>query len=318
MTLCERLRCHDEFIAARQFASPVHSDREPACWLSDEPPLHVDSNQRTFPTRHTARYSDRVVLVAGDMTKPLPWLEPGQCVPDAASAWGPDDPAPGLLAAGGSLDVQTLRDAYGKAVFPWFSDGQPILWWSPDPRMALEPASFRLHRSFRKTLQAFRTDTRCEVRIDHDFEAVIRACATTARPGQPGTWIVPSMIEAYVALHQAGFAHSIETWIDGKMVGGLYCVALGRAVFGESMFAHRPDASKTALAALVCLCLHEHVELIDCQQYTAHLSSLGAREISRPQLLTHVAGARNQTALDWHFDPVYWSGLLQRPPASST
>jgi leucyl/phenylalanyl-tRNA--protein transferase len=252
------------------------------------------------------------------MTTKLPWLAPSEHVPEPFSAWGAHDPVPGLLAAGGSLDVETLRDAYGKAVFPWFSDGQPILWWSPDPRMTLAPTSFRLHRSLRKSLQAFRADPRCEIRIDHDFEAVISACAGTPRQGQTGTWIVQPMIEAYVALHRAGLAHSVETWVDGKLAGGLYCVALGHAIFGESMFARRTDASKTALAALVCLCLHEGVELVDCQQNTAHLASLGAVEISREQLVAHVANAQKKAALDWHFNPVYWSELLQRPSASST
>jgi leucyl/phenylalanyl-tRNA--protein transferase len=193
------------------------------------------------------------------MSTKLPWLEPGETVPEPASAWGAEDPVPGLLAAGGSLDVATLRNAYGKAVFPWFSEGQPILWWSPQPRMALAPSAFRLHRSMRKSLQSFRSASNCEIRIDHDFEAVIRACATASRKGQDGTWIVDSMIDAYVTLHRAGSAHSVETWIDGELAGGLYCVALGHAIFGESMFAHRTDASKTALAALVCICLHHRL-----------------------------------------------------------
>lgn len=244
------------------------------------------------------------------MTFKLPWIAPGEPVPAPSSAWGPHAPVPGLLAAGGSLDVATLQDAYGKAVFPWFSDGQPILWWSPDPRMTLSPASFRLHRSLKKSLQSFRSDKRCEIRVDYDFELVIRACATAPRQGQAGTWILPPMIKAYVALHRAGLAHSIETWIDNELVGGLYCVALGHAIFGESMFARRSDASKTALAALVCLCIRQDVHLIDCQQNTAHLASMGACEMSREQLVAHVASAQSKGALNWHFDPVYWSELL--------
>jgi leucyl/phenylalanyl-tRNA--protein transferase len=249
---------------------------------------------------------------------PLPWLSPGDRLPDPATAWGVNDPVPGLLAAGGSLDIATLQDAYENAIFPWFGDDQPILWWSPDPRMALVPAAFRLHRSLRKTLQAFRADPRCEIRIDHDFDAVIRACADAPRNGQSGTWIVPQMIAAYGDLHRAGMAHSIETWVDGELVGGLYCVALGRAVFGESMFSHKSDASKTALAALVCLCRHHGVELIDCQQNTAHLASLGACEISRELLRTHVAKAGKEPPVSWHFEPVYWSELLPAQTASST
>jgi leucyl/phenylalanyl-tRNA--protein transferase len=251
------------------------------------------------------------------MAVKLPWLEPGEPFPAPHHAWGESDPIPGLLAAGGSLDVETLCEAYGQGIFPWFSEDQPILWWSPDPRMALAPAAFRLHRSLRKKLLAFRASPACEIRIDHDFEAVIRACAQAPRPGQSGTWIVEDMIDAYLALHRAGFAHSMETWVDGELAGGLYCVALGKAVFGESMFTRRDDASKIALAALVALCLRHGVQLIDCQQNTAHLASLGANEISRDRLVGHVAQARGQAPVAWRFEPVYWSELLHGPAASS-
>lgn len=244
----------------------------------------------------------------------LPWLEPGEPFPDVARAWGPADPAPGLLAAGGALDVATLTNAYGRGVFPWFSDGQPILWWSPDPRMALQVAEFRLHRSLRRTLAQFRLDARCEIRIDSAFDDVIRACAGSPRPGQSGTWIVPQMVSAYQALARAGLAHSVETWIDGELVGGLYCVALGRAVFGESMFTRVPDASKIALAALVALCRQHGVRLIDCQQNTRHLASLGAREMERRDFVTHVAQTAREPGPPWHFEPVYWTQLL--PPAA--
>lgn len=248
----------------------------------------------------------------------LPWLAPGDPMPAPVQAWGPLDPVPGLLAAGGALDVPTLLDAYSHAIFPWFSDDQPILWWSPDPRMTLAPASFRLHRSLRKVLQAFRVDPRCEIRIDHDFDSVIRACSAAPREGQSGTWIVPPMVQAYGALHRAGHAHSVETWIDGELVGGLYCVGIGRAVFGESMFARRTDASKIALAALVCLCRRAGVHLIDCQQNTAHLASLGATEMPRARFVAHVAKAREDPGPAWHFEPVYWSELLPARPFSTT
>lgn len=248
----------------------------------------------------------------------LPWLAPGDPLPAPAEAWGAHDPVPGLLAAGGALDVPTLLDAYRHAIFPWFSDDQPILWWSPDPRMTLAPASFRLHRSLRKVLQAFRNDPRCEIRIDHGFDTVIRACSAAPRDGQSGTWIVPPMVEAYGALHRAGHAHSVETWIDGELVGGLYCVAIGRAVFGESMFARRTDASKIALAALVCLCRHHGVQLIDCQQNTAHLASLGASEMPRERFVAHVARAREEPAPSWRFEPVYWAELLPARPSWTT
>lgn len=248
----------------------------------------------------------------------LPWLDPGDPLPDAALAWGASDPVPGLLAAGGRLDVPTLQQAYGSGIFPWFSEGQPILWWSPDPRMVLTVAEFRLHRSLRKTLAAFRAAPACEIRIDHAFVRVISACSQAPRAGQNGTWILPEMVAAYTELHRAGHAHSIETWVDGELVGGLYCVAIGRAVFGESMFARRPDASKTALAALICLCRRHGIAMIDCQQNTAHLASLGAREMPRAQFVSHVAQARRESGPAWRFEPVYWNELLPARPSSTT
>lgn len=247
----------------------------------------------------------------------LPWLEPGDPFPPVDQAWGTGEPAPGLLAAGGSLDAATLVRAYESGIFPWFSDGQPILWWSTDPRMVLACADFRLHRSLRKTLQRFVTDPRCEIRIDHDFAAVMAACASSPREGQSGTWIVPAMQQAYVALHRAGLAHSVETWIDGQLAGGLYCVAIGRAVYGESMFTRVPDASKIALAALVGLCRTHGIDRIDCQQNTRHLASLGAREMARADF---VAGLRTRCKAggpDWIFDPVYWDHLLQSTPKAA-
>jgi len=243
-------------------------------------------------------------------TLSLPWLEPGEPFPAAESAWNSASEAPGLLAAGGDLKVATLERAYGKGIFPWFSDGQPILWWSPDPRMVLQTANFRLHRSLRQALTRFSNDDRCEIRFDSAFPQVIQACANTPRRGQPGTWILPEMVQAYTDLHRAGTAHSVETWIDGKLVGGLYCVALGRAVFGESMFAHKPDASKIALAALVAFCRQTGVTAIDCQQNTAHLASLGATEVPRKAFLAHILQAQGDSSLDWRFTPLYWNHIL--------
>lgn len=248
------------------------------------------------------------------MSPELPWLEDTDPFPAPLRAWGPDSPAPGLLAAGGNLDVSYLAQAYRQGTFPWFSTGQPILWWSPDPRMVLETSNFQLHRSLRKTLQKFRANSECEIRVDHDFQAVIAYCAGKKRKEQNSTWIVPSMIEAYCAFHAAGHAHSVETWVGGQLVGGLYCIGMGRAVFGESMFALATDASKIALAALVCLCRHQQVPLIDCQQNTGHLASLGAREISRTAFLQQVSAACTQEPLHWSFDPVYWDELL--PPSA--
>lgn len=246
-------------------------------------------------------------------TASIPWLAPDDPFPEPGQSWDAHTPMPGLLAAGGLLDVPHLLAAYAQGIFPWFGEGQPILWWSTAPRMVLPVARFRLHHSLRRTLKRFRQAPECALRIDGDFSAMIHACAATPRAGQSGTWIVPEMVRAYEALHAAGHAHSVETWVDGRLAGGLYCVALGRAVFGESMFAHATDASKIALAALVALCRAQGVELIDCQQNTPHLASLGAREIGREAFLSHVARARAQPALDWRFAPQCWDMLLQPP-----
>jgi leucyl/phenylalanyl-tRNA--protein transferase len=240
----------------------------------------------------------------------LPWLNPGDPFPDPSRAWDHKQPAPGLLAAGGALDVDTLARAYGSGIFPWFSEGQPILWWSTDPRMVLFTEEFRLHRSLRKTVAKFRADPRCEIRFDHAFESVIAACAGSPRPGQSGTWIVPAMVAAYQDFHRAGYAHSVETWIDGELAGGLYCVRIGRAVFGESMFTRVPDASKIALAALVAWARRAQVPMIDCQQNTRHLASLGAREIPRRDFVRQVGLQAALPAVRWQFEPVYWDELL--------
>lgn len=240
----------------------------------------------------------------------LHWLEPGESFPPVHQAWGPESDAPGLLAAGGELSVQSLVTAYSNGIFPWFSFGQPILWWSPDPRMVLVPSNFQLHHALRKTLKRFRRDPSCELRVDSAFKAVIHACADFPRKGQKGTWIIPDMVDAYCELHEAGFAHSFETWKDDKLVGGLYCVAIGKAVFGESMFAHATDASKIALAGLVAFCMEHNIPQIDCQQNTSHLASLGAAEISRARFMDAVANANSLLGPDWKFSPLYWNHLL--------
>lgn len=246
----------------------------------------------------------------------LPWLASTDPFPPVSKAWDEFSPAPGLLAAGGELSVDRLRNAYAHGIFPWYSDGQPILWWSPDPRMVLQVAQFRVHRSLRQTLQRFRANAHCEIRIDHDFSGVIAACSRVPRAGQAGTWIGADMMEAYTELHRAGSAHSIETWVDGRRIGGLYCVAIGRAVFGESMFSLEPNASKIALAALVALCRHHGIERIDCQQNTAHLALLGAREVSRAHFTAQVALACREASVEWRFEPLYWEKVIRlAPPA---
>lgn len=240
----------------------------------------------------------------------LPFLAPGHAFPPVEKAWGPDSPADGLLAAGGLLDVETLCRAYSQGIFPWFNDGQPILWWSPSPRMTLDVAKFRLHRSLKQSIKKFRSTVVCEVRFDTAFKSVISACAQSARRGQPGTWIVPDMVNAYIALHQAGYAHSVETWVDGRLVGGLYCVAMGKALFGESMFSLEPNTSKIALSALICFCKVHDIAAIDCQQNTSHMASLGAKEIDRLDFLTGIQKAQTQPSPRWHFDPLYWDEIL--------
>jgi len=202
------------------------------------------------------------------------WLDPASKphFPDTARAL--DEPA-GLLAAGGSLAVDWLVTAYSLGIFPWFSDGEPILWWSPAPRTVLYPAEFHTSRSLRK----LERQGRYRVVEDRDFSAVIHDCAAD-RPGQRGTWINAQMVEAYIEMHRAGFAHSVECYDGERLVGGLYGIALGRVFFGESMFSRAANASKLCLKHLADC---GRFEMIDCQLPTGHLHSLGAREIDRAE-----------------------------------
>ncbi|PID58375.1 leucyl/phenylalanyl-tRNA--protein transferase [candidate division KSB3 bacterium] len=199
----------------------------------------------------------------------------------------------GLLAIGGDLSLERLLAAYSSGIFPWYEHGTPVLWWSPDPRLVLYPDEFYVSRSLRKIIrqQAFR------VTLDRAFEQVIRACADIQRPGQRGTWLVDEMIRAYTVLHDAGFAHSVEAWHGGRLAGGLYGVSLGRCFFGESMFAHASNASKVALYYLTQYLKKRHVEFIDCQVRTAHLVSLGAREVTRSRFLTELKRALHSPSL---------------------
>ena len=216
----------------------------------------------------------------------------------------------GLLAVGGDLSPVRLLAAYAQGIFPWYCDDQPILWWSTDPRMVLRPEHFRLHKSLRKTLQRFLQTPGCEIRIDSCFDDVMLACAGP-RTDQDGTWITDDIRAAYGELHRRGLAHSVETWVGGTLTGGLYVVALGRAVFGESMFSRQSDASKIALAALVCLCRAHNVPLIDCQQQTEHLARLGAHAISRADFLDTIKQAQQQPVTRWQFDHTLWDALLR-------
>ncbi len=232
--------------------------------------------------------------------------------PPSTHALGPDSEAPGLLAIGGRLSIARLEAAYRRGIFPWYSPGQPVLWWSPDPRMVLPVAQFRLHRSLKQALRRFLAAPGSEIRFDSAFDEVIAACATVPRRGQHGTWIVPALRRAYAAWHRAGRVHSVETWIDGRLVGGLYGVGIGCAFFGESMFARVTDASKIALAALVAFCRAHSIALIDCQQNTAHLASLGAYEVPRAAFEAHLALATAQAGPpSWTYDPAHWRLLFE-------
>jgi leucyl/phenylalanyl-tRNA---protein transferase len=203
----------------------------------------------------------------------IPWLRGDAPFPPLAKALKSPN---GLLCAGGDLSPARIVDAYRHGIFPWFSEGDPILWWSPDPRMVLFPDELKVSRSLRRTVARGVYETR----FDTAFRDVIEACAAP-RDGQSGTWIVPEMVEAYVRLHKLGLVHSVESWRDGELAGGLYGMALGKVFFGESMFTRAPDASKVALVKLVERLRAGGCRVIDCQQATPHLASLGAREIPR-------------------------------------
>jgi len=205
------------------------------------------------------------------------WIDPSAPATDFPDPQSALTEPNGLLAIGGDLSPDRLLAAYRRGIFPWFSAGQPILWWTPDPRAVLFPDEFHVSRSLRRTLRK----NLFTVSVDQAFDAVITACAD--RGDATGTWITTDMIAAYRRLHAAGHAHSIETWRNGKLVGGLYGIGIGRVFFGESMFARATDASKTALAALAAWCRESAIELIDCQVASAHLARLGSREISRPE-----------------------------------
>ncbi len=207
----------------------------------------------------------------------------------------------GLLAIGGDLRAERLLEAYRHGIFPWYSDGQPILWWSPDPRAVLFPDKLHVSRSLHKTIRR-RTFT---VTLDTCFREVVQACAAPRQQTpQGGTWITPEMLDAYSRLHELGCAHSVECWYEGKLAGGLYGVALGRAFFGESMFTREPDASKVALVTLVRQLQTWGFHIVDCQLPSKHLFTLGVEEIRRADFLDHLAAALQlpERRGIWHFD----------------
>jgi len=219
----------------------------------------------------------------------ITWLRADSVFPPIEAAL--DEPN-GLLAAGGDLSPSRVLAAYRRGIFPWFGAGQPILWWSPDPRMVLYVDEFKVSRSLGKRVR--RGDF--EIRVDTAFNDVIELCAQTPRRGQLGTWITPAIMDAYRELHTEGYGHSVEAWRDDELVGGLYGLALDRMFFGESMFAHETDASKVALVGLVALLRRLGMPLIDCQQETSHLASFGARPIPRRAFATHLNELIHSTA----------------------
>lgn len=226
----------------------------------------------------------------------IPWLELGDPFPPVEEALREPN---GLLAAGGDLSTPRLLQAYERGIFPWFGDGDPVLWWSPDPRMVLATDGMRITRSLRKTIRG----GRFRVTADTAFPSVMAACAEP-RPDQDGTWITGDVFDAYCTLASLGVAHSIEAWEGTTLVGGLYGVALGRMFFGESMFSRRSDASKVALAHLVRQLRRWSFPLIDCQMSTSHLASLGARTVSRAEFLTVVRRCVTEPAVPapWQLD----------------
>jgi leucyl/phenylalanyl-tRNA--protein transferase len=228
--------------------------------------------------------------------------DPAHGFPDVGLALREPD---GLLAVGGDLSTERILAAYRRGIFPWYSEEQPILWWSPDPRTVLFPAALKVSRSLRKTLNR----QRFRVTLDTAFDDVITACAEP-RARSVGTWITRDMADAYCRLHAQGFAHSVECWLEQRLVGGLYGLAMGRVFFGESMFSREPDASKVAFCHLVRQLAAWGFGLIDCQVYSGHLASLGAQEIPRSDFVRHldILCSGNQHT-DWNFD----SGLLAKP-----
>ena len=225
----------------------------------------------------------------------LTWIDPAAPLPHASLALNEPD---GLVAAGRDLSARRLLEAYRGGIFPWYSIGQPVLWWSPDPRMVLFIDEFKLSRSLTKTLRRLRREGFWQISLDTDFEAVMTQCAQP-RPDQDGTWITQAIINAYCDLHRMGHAHSVEIRENGELIGGLYGVSIGRMFYGESMFARRTDASKAALAGLVGMLKAQGFTMIDCQQTTSHLASLGGRAIPRPVFLEQIATLTAQPSPDW-------------------
>lgn len=236
------------------------------------------------------------------MTRSLAWIDDQTPLPDARTALS--DP-PGLVAAGLDLSPKRLEEAYRKGMFPWFSEGQPVLWWSPDPRLVLHPKHVHASKSLRKRLRQIERaqqagDFSVMVTTDMAFDAVIKGCATRGKEDlKADTWITHHMLEAYSQWHHLGFVHSVETWQDGTLVGGLYGVCIGKMFFGESMFSRATDASKIALIHLAAFLDRHGVDLIDCQMQTDHLASMGAISMEREDFLQHLDRVTGMTSVSW-------------------
>ncbi len=242
----------------------------------------------------------------------IPWVERHEALPPPSEAWGPHAPIPGLLAAGDDIHATRLIEAYRKGVFPWYSPGQPVLWWSPSPRMVLQVSEFRFHRSLRKWVHAGLRTGQLAIAFNRDFRSVIERCSRVLRHGQSGSWITPELIDAYTDLHRLGHAHAVETLWQGEPVGGLYCVNIGTMVFGESMYSLRPNASKVALAALVAFCALQGIESIDCQQETDHLALMGAKPMPATDFLAVVQHRVEHKSPTWEFNPQMWQSWDSR------
>jgi leucyl/phenylalanyl-tRNA---protein transferase len=234
----------------------------------------------------------------------ISWLGAQDPFPNPLLVDDPDASVPGLIAVSQHIYPDQLEAAYKLGIFPWYSDNQPVLWWSPDPRMVLRANAFKCSHSLQKTIRQFLADDSKELLVDDNFGAVLRSCATIGRKNQDGTWITHEIASAYEGLFNRGHAHSIAIIDNGHLIGGLYCVSFGGMVYGESMFSRKPNASKIALAALCAWCNLNQVQIIDCQQETEHLKSLGASPISRHDFLKHVQATVNQTniARIWNFN----------------
>ncbi|MBU3575518.1 leucyl/phenylalanyl-tRNA--protein transferase [Polynucleobacter sp. UK-Mo-2m-Kol15] len=232
------------------------------------------------------------------------WLGSQDEFPNPIEYPDPDPSVPGLIAVSDRIYPGQLARAYQMGIFPWYSDNQPVLWWSPNPRMVLKPKDFKCHDSLKKSIRHFLTAEQKNIYVDEDFGAVVRSCATARRKNQDGTWITHEIMDAYTNLYEQGHAHSIAIKEDERIIGGLYCVSFGGMIFGESMFSHQTGASKIALAALAAWCQQHQVEMIDCQQETAHLDSLGGAPIPRHEFLTHLQIALKQSNIEipWKFD----------------